>query len=188
MDVPGRDAGRLERGFGGVHHRRRAANECRVDARGRHQGIEELRAFFLVQQAVEQIDFLRFVADHVVQRQAVQVAVLEVLEFFGEHDAREFAIAVDQGEAAARLRFQRGHDQREHRRDAAAAREGDVVPGARRVERGEKPAIGCHHLERLAGSQGAIGPGGKAPARNRLDADPQLARALVVRYRAADRI
>ncbi len=121
-------AGGLERGLGGVHHRAGTADEGFVDlGRGRERGQEGL-ALLLIQHAVEQLDFLQVVGQHVIQREPAHITVLEVFEFFGKHDRVDAAVAVHQREAARRFRLQCGLDDREHGRDAGAARERHIGP------------------------------------------------------------
>ena len=83
-----------------------------------------------------------------------------------------------------RLAGQRGLDQRQHGRDAAACRERHIVLSMERIERREEAPLGRHRLERRPGLQFAIGIGGERPAGDRLDRHPELA---IVRTRA-DRI
>ena len=82
-----------------------------------------------VQATVEEIHLLVLAAEQVVQREAREVAVLQVLQVLLEHHIGESPIAVEQGEAAARLARERRLDEREDRGDPAAGCEGDVVLG-----------------------------------------------------------
>ncbi len=183
-----RHAGRLQRGFGGVHHRRRAADERLVDRVGRCQRGEEFRAFRLVEHAVEQLDVLQIVRQHVVEDEAVHVAVLQVLELLREHDRVDAAVAVDQRERAARLEFERRLHDREHRRDPRAARKRDVLLAVVGVQVREEAAIRCHHVDHVAGLQRIEREVREAAAAHALDADAQFAVTVVVRRADADRI
>ena len=112
------------------------------------------------------------------QVEPVGVAVLEVLELLEEHDRPGGPVAVDQRDGALRLDLQRGRHDRQHRRDAAAGRDGAVVLGVGRVERGEEAAGRRHHVEHVADLQRAGGVPGERAAGQPLDADPQPAARL----------
>ncbi|CAK0137292.1 Uncharacterised protein [Burkholderia pseudomallei] len=188
MHALARHAGRGERGFRGVHHRRRPADERLVDRRGRHERIEKRRAFRLIEHAVEQLDVLHVVGQHVVEGEPLHEAVLQVLEFLGEHDRIDAAIAVDQRERAARLELERRLDDREHGRDPRAARERDVLLAVPGVQVREEAAVRRHHVDRVAGLERIEREVREAAAAHALDADAQLAVAVVIRRADADRI
>ena len=82
-----------------------------------------------------------------VQRQARQVAVLQVLELLHEHGRAQLAVAVDQREARLRLGGEHRLHDREDRRDAAAAGDAEVVARGARIERHEEAALRRHHLD-----------------------------------------
>ncbi|MGF6739312.1 hypothetical protein OKW47_003058 [Paraburkholderia atlantica] len=188
VHLRGRHAGGLQRRFGRVHHRRGAADERLVDRVGRQQLFEERRALLLVEHAVKEFDVLQIVRQHVIQHEAVHEAVLQILEFLGEHDLVDAAVAVHQREGAARLDFERRLDDREHRRDARAAREREVLLALFGVQVREEAAVRRHHVDRVAGLQRVEREVRETPAAHALDADAQLAVAVVVGDAHADRI
>ncbi len=168
-------AGREQRLLDLVDHRGRPAHERLVDRRGRDQRGQELLHLGGIDAAVEEIDVLLLAREHVVEAEARQVAVLQVLERLVEHHARLAAVAVDQREARARLARERRADQRQHRRDAAARGERDVVLVVVRRQRREESPLGRHHVDRVAGLQRFVDPDREATARHFLDRDAQLA-------------
>ncbi|CAM2148547.1 conserved hypothetical protein [Paraburkholderia tropica] len=177
-----------ERGFGGVHHRRGAADEGFVDLARRQQRVEERRALGLIEHAVEQLDVLQIVRQHVVEAEAVHEAVLQVLKLLREHDLVDAAVAVDQRERAARLRFERRLDDRQHRRDARATRERHVMLAVIGVQVREEAAVRRHHIDFVARRELIEGEVRETPAAHALDADAQFAVAVVVGHADADRV
>ncbi|MNV49427.1 hypothetical protein D3C71_1413810 [compost metagenome] len=131
-----------------------------------------------VQAAVEQFDVLRLAAHDVDQREALHVEVLQVFDFFAEQHGRRCAVAKEQRELAARFGRQRGLHQREHRRDAAAHREGHVMALVLGREIHGEVAGGRHHFQRLARLQFVVGPTGERAFVDLLDGHAQQ---LVVR-------
>jgi hypothetical protein len=126
----GRDAGGEQRRLGLVVDAVRAAHEGVVDVVGVDERAEELADLGAAEAPVVERQVGRLLREHHVQRQARQVAVLEVLELLGEHRRALPAVAVDQREARLRLgREHRLHD-RQDRRDAAAAGDAEVVARA----------------------------------------------------------
>ena len=155
---------------------------------GRQKVLDECCALLLIEHAVEQLDVLQIVRQHVIQHEAVHEAVLQVFEFFREHDLVDAAVAVDQRERAARLDFERGLDDREHRRDARAAGKRDVLLPLIRVQMREEAAVRRHHVDGVAGLQRVEREIRKAAAAHALDADAQFAVAVVIGDADADRI
>ncbi|MCY1344698.1 hypothetical protein D9M69_307400 [compost metagenome] len=174
--------------LGLVDHRRRPADEGRIDVVHRDQGLEEGGDAAVVKPAVQQVYLLRLARQHVVQREARQVLVLQVFQRLGKDDAVDIAVAVDQREAAARLGLQRGADQRQHRRDAAARRKGDIVARCRRIQRHVEAAVRRHHVDHLAGRDGVVEMGRKQPVLDQLHRHAQFALCVIVLHRRADRI
>ncbi len=123
-----------------------------------------------------------------VQREAVEVAVLQVFERLGKDDAVHRAVAVDQREAAVRLGGERGLDQRQDGRDAAAGGESDIVARALGGQRHVEAAVGRQHVERLADADAVVQVVGKHAGIHALDGHAQLAVRVVVLDRAADGI
>jgi hypothetical protein len=93
---------------------------------------------------LQQVHFLRLAGEDVDQRQAVAVAVLEVLQVLVEHHAGHAAVAVDQRELRFRLFFQRARGDRQDRRDARAGGKADAVDGALLLD--HEAAVRRHHL------------------------------------------
>ncbi len=142
----------------------------------------------LIEHAVEQLDVLQIVRQHVIQHEAVHEAVLQVFEFFREHDLIDAAVAVHQRESAARLDFERGLDDREHRRNARAAGKRDVLLALIGVQMGEEATVRRHHVDGVAGLQRVEREVRETPAAHALDADAQFAVAVVIGDADADRI
>ncbi|SAK98425.1 hypothetical protein AWB79_07594 [Caballeronia hypogeia] len=188
MNLLRRHARVLERRFRRIHHRAGAADERFIDFFGREQARQKRLALLLIQHAVEQLDVLQIVGQHVIQREPVHIPVLQIFEFFREHDRVHAAIAVHQREAARGLRIERRLDDRQHRRDARAARERHVLLGVIRVQVREEAPVGRHHIDLVARLQGIEREVREAPATHALDADAQFAVAVVVGHAHADRI
>ncbi|SPB19015.1 hypothetical protein NOV72_06216 [Caballeronia novacaledonica] len=188
VNLLGRDARVFQRCFSGIHHRAGAADEGFIDFFRRKQRLQKRLALLTIQHAVEKLDILQIVRQHVIQREPIHIPVLQIFEFFGEHDRVDAAIAVHQREAARRLRIQRRLDDRQHRRDARAARERHVMFRVVRVQMREEASVGRHHVDLVAGLQGIEREVRKTPAPHALDADAQFAIAIVVGHAHADRI
>ena len=175
MDVIARDAGRGQGRDHLIDHGIGAAHESLVDALGGNQRVEELRALRAVDPAIEELDFLMLAGKDMKQREAIQVPVLQVFQRLEEHRGVARAVAVDQGEAAPWLAREQRPRMREHGCDAAAGGEGDVVPGAFRVDGGEETALGRKHVDEGPRPQPLDGETREAPARHVLDCHAQLA-------------
>lgn len=173
-----------QRGLHAVNHAAGAADEGVVDVGHREQGLGQDPDFVRVEPAVEQLDILLLAAEKVVQRKSRQIAVLQVFQFFVEQRTGLTAVAVDQGEAAARLARKHGADQRKHRGDAAAGGERGVVLRLLRIERREETPVGCQHFDLVAGFQLRSGPAGKQSARYFFDGDAQF----TIVHAGADRV
>ena len=123
--------------------------------------------------AVEQRHVLRLAAEDMDRAEAIKETVLQILQFLTEHDRARLAIAIDQRHFASRLSFQRRADDRQHRRDAGAG--GDhqviVVRAFRHIDR--ETALRRHHLDGVAGIEPIIYEGGEQSAIDLLDADAQ---------------
>ena len=187
VDPLRRQAGSEQRRLGLVVDAVRAADEGVVDVAGVDERGEELADLVAAEAAVVERQVGRLLREHHVQRQARQVAVLEVLDLLGEHRRALLAVAVDQREARLRLGAEDGLHDRQDRRDAAAAGDAEVVARRARVERNEEAPLGRHHLQRVAGLERVVDPGREDAARHLADADAQLAvgRAGADRVRAA---
>ncbi len=105
----------------------RAADEGVVDAAGVDQRRQELADLVAAEPAAVERQVGRLLREHHVQRQAREVAVLQVLELFHEHGRALLAVAVDQREARLRLGGEHRLHDRQDRRDAAAAGDAEVV-------------------------------------------------------------
>ena len=92
--------------------------------------LEQRLALGRVDAAGEEADLLRLAFQHVQQGEPAEVAVLGVFELLAEHDRGDLPVGVDQGEARPRFAGEQGLEDREHRSDAAAAGEAEVVAGA----------------------------------------------------------
>ncbi len=71
-----------------------------------------------IEHAVEQVDVALFLGEEMVQRQAAEVAVLQLGQLVEEDDRAAVAVAVEQGELALRLFPQRRPQQRQYRRNS----------------------------------------------------------------------
>ena len=174
MDALCRHAASDERGLGLVVHLERAADEGFVDPLCRNQRLEELRQLFAVDKAHVQRRVGLLGREHVVQHQAREVAVLEVFDLLLEHRGLQRAVAVDQGEAAVRLARQHGLHDGQDGRDAAAARNAQVMPVRRRLKRHEEAALRRHHLQCVAHLEPGVDPVGKHAAADFAHAHAQL--------------
>ncbi len=141
-----------ERAFGCVHHRAGAADEPGIDLSGiADQMIDRLVAAGAVEHSVEQVDVALFLGEEMVERQATDVAVLQVRELLEKDDRAAVAISVEQGELAAGLFFKGGLEQRHDRGDPGAAGNSDDVASCLARELGRERPVGRHHLDRIAG-------------------------------------
>ena len=93
--------------------------------------------------------------EHVHDLQPGREPVLEVVQLVEEHHRPVRAVGVDQRDRRARLALEDRGDDREHRRDAGAGGDRDVVRRGGRVDRGGEPAGGRHHVELVADDQRA---------------------------------
>jgi hypothetical protein len=128
-DAVGGHAG-LQRVFGGADHGVGAADEDLVHARHRQQGLDDLAHLVAVDAALEQVDLLGLARQHVDQREAVAVAVLEVLQGLVEHHRRHAAVAIDQGELGLGLLLEGARGDRQDGRDARAGGKAHAVDRA----------------------------------------------------------
>ncbi len=188
MHALARHAALQQRRFHRIDHGGRTTDESRIDLVGRDQRIEEGARLVAVEPAVEQRDLLRLARQHVIQREAVEVAVLQVFQRLGKDDAVHRAVAVDQRESAVRLGGQRGLDQRQDGRDAAAGSKRDIVARALGGQRHVETAVGRQHVQRLADADAVVQVIGEHAGVHALDGHAQLAVRVVVLDRAADRI
>jgi len=148
-------------------HRLRAAQEYLVDAVQIDHRRRQLPHLSRGDPAVEQVDVLAFPAEQVQHLQPLQIAVLQVVELLPEDDAGDPAVAVDQGERAARLPGQHAAQNGHHQRDAAAGGDRQVVPGVLCVRAHGKATGRRHHLHLVANPQPGVGPAGKPAGRAR---------------------
>ena len=148
-------------GFG---HGLRAAQEGGVQVRGVQPAAEDGVAFVRVDAAVIEVHVLLFAAEHIDDVEPAQVGVFQVAECFAEQGGATGTIAVDQGELAVGFGFQRGLDDRQDRRDAAAGGHRQVVGFALRVQVDVEVAGGRHHFQGVAFLEFAVGEAGEAAA------------------------
>jgi hypothetical protein len=133
---------------------------------------------------LQQVDLLRLAREDVDHGEAVGIAVLEVLQGLVEHHAGHAAVAVDQGEFAARLLFQGGGGNRQDGRDARAGGKADAVDRARALH-GKAP-LGRHHRQHITGVDVGGGPIGKHAALYRADPHLNFTEPCQAAARAAD--
>ena len=133
VDAFGRNARRQQSRFGLVVQCMRAADEGLIDAAAQAQESRQLGTID-APAAQGRIDLLA--RQHVVQRQAREVAVLQVFELFLEHRRRRRAVAVDQCEARRRITFERRLEDGQDGRDAAATGNAQPVPRSCLICRG----------------------------------------------------
>src|SRR4051812_16829817 len=107
MNMRWRDTARFEYAFDLVAHRSRPADERLVDRAWRNERVEETGHLCAVHPSVEKLHRLDVAREHVIKREARQVAVFEVLERLVEDDRTERAVAVDQRKARLRLASER---------------------------------------------------------------------------------
>ena len=112
-------------------------------------------------------------AQHVQQREAAEIAILQVFQFLAEQDRIGRAIAIDQREAGVRLVRQRLLDHGQDRRDAGSCRDGDDMPWAAVALRQDEAALGRHDIENAAGCQRLVSPDREVSAIDALDGDAQ---------------
>ena len=154
----------------------------------RDQGLQQFAAARRIEQAREQIDFVRFVRQHMDQRQPIDIPVFQCLQRLEKHDRLDGAIAVDQRESAGGLGCEQGPDEREHRRDPRAPGESDVMARAACIGRDAEAPVGGHDLNRLAGHERLVGPVREPTLSDPLDRHAQFAGGLVVGLSDAHRI
>ncbi len=168
----------------GLDHGLRAADEHLVHAAHGQQRGDEGAHLVAVDAAFEQRHFLGLAREHVDQREAAGVLVLQVLQRFVEHHAGHAAVAVDQGEFRFGRFFERaGHDGQDGR-DARAGRKAHAVDGAWLVH-GEA-AVGRHHTQRVPGLEIGRRPVRKHAAFDRPDAKREFTLLREQAARAAD--
>ena len=135
---------------------------------------------------MQHLHVLRFTGQHVNDVHPAQVTVLQIRQFFAEHDRAGGAIAIDQGEQAFRLFGQDGAHVAQDRRDAGTGGEARVMFPVGRRQRHMERARRRHDLQGLPGLDGVIGPGGKHPLCQFANADPdRLIRRRADRIRPA---
>ena len=185
LDLGVGKAARLQRRGDGVHHAFGPADERGVDVVEVDPLREQRVGLGAVDAAVQQLDVLRLARQHVDQVEAAEVGVLERRQLLLEHHRAGRAVAVDEREAARRLRGQRGLDDRQQRRDAAAGGEAQVVLATRSASSGtlKWPSGGMTSIVSPAFSA-LVGPGREHAAGRLLDRDAQRA----VLHRRTDRI
>src|SRR6185312_15190297 len=111
-----------------IAHPGRTADEDMIDARRRHQRAQEYPHLLAVEPAMQDRDILLLAGDDVEQREALQEAILQLLQHLAEHPALGGAVAVEQEEAAVWLTRQHALHDREDRRNAAAGGKADIGP------------------------------------------------------------
>ena len=117
---------------------------------------------------------LHLAAQHMGEREAAEIAVLQTRQRFGEDDVAPGAVAVEEHELARRLSRQHRPQMRHDRSDARAA--GDRGDRAGRVGRrqGELPR-GGHHLDLIAGLELVVDEIGERAPGDPLHRDAHLA-------------
>ena len=167
-----------------LHHHLRPTDIGDIDIGRIDPATQQFIALRGVDAAIEQLHILLLAAEDEHEVQARQIAVLQIFEFILEDHARRRAVTVEQGEAAVRLKRQRGLDQRQHRRDAAAGDEGHVMTPRFRLQRHVEMPGRRHDLDGAAGLQMLGSPVRELAIINTLDRNAQR---LFLRTRA-DRV
>ena len=126
-----------------------------------------------VDAAVEQLVVLQFLAEHRNQLEPVEITVLQGQEVMAEQHRCGGLVAVQQRYPAGRIFLQRGANDRQHRRDAAAGGDAEVADAGPVRAGGGEPALGSCDIEPVPGAQGFVGVGAEAPAGLQLDAHLQ---------------
>ena len=175
-----------QRCFGGFHHGLGAADKNFVQAGGGQQQRQQPVNLGRVDAALQQIHLLGLARQQMNQRQAVGVAVFEVLQRFVEHHAGHPLVAIHQREFSGRLLFQRSRNDRQNGRNARACSKSHTVHGTR--PGADKTPLGRHRGQVTAGLELAGGPIGKYPAVHRADAYLEFAGSLVAASGATNRI
>ena len=147
-DALGFDASREQRLLGGFDHGLGPAHKHLVHAAHGQEGVDDGLHFGRIDAAFEQGDFLCLSREDVDQREAVRVAVLQVLQGFVEHHTVHAAVAVDQGEFALGLLFQGAGQDGQDGRDARACGKAHAVNRSGALH--HKAAIGRHHAQGVA--------------------------------------
>ena len=164
-------------------HRARRGNSRR--SRPAERASAQQRDLLAVDAPVEDVDVLRLARQDVKHREAVEIAILQILQRLAEHDRARGAVAVEQRHAAIRVGGQRGTDDRQRPALCRSRRRRTEAPPASRI--GREPPLGRHHVEQRARQQAFVGESREAPARRLLDRDAhfRLVRARTDRIAAA---
>ncbi len=174
MHALGRHAKFRQRRLDAARHADGAADIGMVDRDPADDPPEQQAQLLPVQPSVQHIHVLLLLREHVKDRYAAHVAVLQVLQRAAKQDVRRGSAAVEQKELAVRLaRENRLHD-RQDRRDPGTGDEAHMH--ARLLRRQLHPEAACGHqdVNRLAGPQRLLRPRREQPAGRALDGDPQL--------------
>ena len=161
----------------------RAADEGLIDRAGQTQEGRQLGA---IDPAAVQGHVDLLAREHGVQRQPREMAVFQVFQLFLEHRAGDRPVAVQQRAAGVRAAFERGLEDGQHGRDAAATGHREQVPGRLRERRTEAP-LRRHHVEHVTCFQLHVQPSRKGARGHPAHADTQgLAGCSADRVRAPD--
>ena len=114
-----------------------------------------------VEHAVEQVEIPCFLGEEMEDFEPVHVAVFQTGKRFEEDDRSGIAVAVEQGEPAARLLGQGRPQQRDNRSDPGPAGESDIVSFRLRIERAGEAAVRRHDVKLVAGFEIVADPVGK---------------------------
>ena len=120
-------------------------------------------------------DVLLLAGDDVEDREAIDEAILQLLERLEEHDVVGRAVAVEQEEAAVGLARQHALHDRQDRRDAGAGREADMDSAGIRWRDRTETSGRRHHIELVTAFQFVRRPARKRAAVDLLHRDTDLA-------------
>ena len=126
---------------------------------------------------MKQVHLLLLTRQHVVEREATGMLVLQVLELLEEHDVGDPAVAIQQRDGAARFAGEHRCEDREDRGNAASGGHHDVAARLCRVERRVEVSGRRDHLDDVTGTQTVAGVRGEHAVGEALDRDAKAAGA-----------
>src|SRR6185312_5993610 len=104
-----------------------------------------------VESPVVEVHLLRLTAHHKMQRETLEVAILQCLQLLQAHDTRGTRISIEQNEAIAPMRREQRASDAQHRGDTAARGKADVSVTVAEARR--EAAVWRQHVDLIADPQ-----------------------------------